>query len=275
MSVLEYWQQQKEPLLQALEGCATAADMAYQIRHALLQTEQNALAAMDDDILRQQAGILLSGLKNAAGLLDCHKQTQMWVPTSIKRQKRRIAPLQWFSFGLMAVLGVYCYGKGLWLALGLVVAALLLWVATLFPREAEKPQSDYQIVNKPDIDKLLPLLDGQVRAIDRALSDMAYLNDQLRGGGETADPVSLSRVADLMEALYEWDDDDRLPLSEPVNRLLESLGLCVLDYTPENRRYFNALPSKSVTRTLSPAILSVRDRQLLRRGTAAVRMDAV
>lgn len=275
MSVLEYWQQQKEPLLQALEGCATAADMAYQIRHALLQTEQNALAAMDDDILRQQAGILLSGLKNAAALLDCHKQTQVWVPTSIKRQKRRIAPLQWFAFGLMAVLGVYCYGKGLWLALGLVVAALLLWAATLFPKEAQKPQSDYQIVIKPDIDKLLPLLDGQVRAIDRALSDMAYLNDQLRGGGETADPVSLSRVADLMETLYEWDDEARLPLSEPVNRLLESLGLCVLDYTPENRRYFNALPSKSVTRTLSPAILSVRDRQLLRRGTAAVRMDAV
>lgn len=275
MSVLEYWQQQKEPLLQVLEGCATAADMAYQIRHALLQTEQNALAAMDDDILRQQAGILLSGLKNAANLLDCHKQTQVLVPLSIKRQKRRIAPLQWFAAGLMVLLGVYCYGKGLWLGLGLVIASLLLSAAALFPEKNNQTQSETQIVIKPDIDRLMPLLDGQIRGIDRALSDMAYLNDQLREGGETADPVSLSRVADLMEALYEWDDQLRAPLSEPVNRLLESLGLCVLDYTPENRRYFNALPSKSVTRTLSPAILSRKERQLLRRGTAAVRMDAV
>lgn len=275
MSVLECWQQQKEPLRQALEGCATAADMAYQVRHALLQTEQNALAAMDDDILRQQAGLLLSGLKGAVNLLDCHKQTQVWVPASIKKQKRRIAPLQWFSAGLMVLLGVYCYGKGLWLGLGLVIAALLLSAANLFPKEAEKPENEYQIIVKPDIDRLLPLLDGQVRAVDRAISDMAYLNDQLRSGGETADPVSLSRVADLMEALYEWDDELRAPLSEPMNRLLESLDLCVLDYTPENRRYFNALPSKSVTRTLSPAILSRKDRQLLRRGTAAVRMDAV
>ena len=33
---------------------------AAQQRHALLQTEQNALAEMTDDVLRQQAGVLMS-----------------------------------------------------------------------------------------------------------------------------------------------------------------------------------------------------------------------
>ena len=77
-----------------------------------------------------------------------------------------------------------------------------------------------------------------------------------------------------MEALYESDGEDMEGAHEAAKRLLSSLGLQAVDYSNETSRLFNALPSKTVTRTLSPAIVSAQDHQLLRRGTAAVRIDA-
>ena len=279
MSVFEHWQAQRDSLRTALSSCTETADVVYQIRHALLQTEQNALAAMDDDILRQQAGILLGCLKNAAGLLEANVQTQVWVPQSLKKKakRRKSETLVWISGSLVALLSAFCYLKGQWLGFSLGFGAIVLFCAGMLLARRETPfresREEVRVTLKPDVDRLFSVLDGQVRTIDRYLNDLGYLNDQLRESSETGDPVSLSRVADLMESLYECDGEARLALDEPVKRLLDSLGLCVLDYSAENRRYFNALPSKSVTRTLSPAILSAKDRQLLRRGTAAVQID--
>ena len=81
-------------------------------------------------------------------------------------------------------------------------------------------------------------------------------------------------AADLMEALYECEGEVPEAAGEAARKMLAVMGLTALDYTEENRRLFNALPSKSETRTLSPAIVSLEDRRLLRRGTAAVRTDA-
>ena len=63
-------------------------------------------------------------------------------------------------------------------------------------------------------------------------------------------------------------------LCRALKMCIRDRGLGALDYTEENRRLFNALPSKSETRTLSHDIVSLEDRRLLRRGTAAVRTDA-
>ena len=131
-----------------------------------------------------------------------------------------------------------------------------------------------RVVLKPDVERLLTLMDRQMRAIDRSLNDLAYLNEQLRGGLQTADAATLARAADLMEALYECDGEVPEAAGEAARKMLAVMGLTALDYTEENRRLFNALPSKSETRTLSPAIVSLEDRRLLRRGTAAVRTDA-
>ena len=98
----------------------------------------------------------------------------------------------------------------------------------------------------------------------------ALAADLAHGAGN----ATLARAADLMEALYECDGEVRETAGEAARKLLAGLGLTALDYTEENRRLFNALPSKSETRTLSPAIVSLEDRRLLRRGTAAVRTDA-
>ena len=220
----------------------------------------------------------MSLLKTSVSLVDCQASAQVWTP---RRQAERSAGrggiALWGAALLMQlVLGGYCYLKGL--ALGWLIAlAALLAGAWALVRERRRPnaqEDELRVVLKPDTERLLTLLDRQLRAIDRSLNDLAYLNDQLRGGPQAADAATLARAADLMEALYEYDGEARETAGEAARKLLAGLGLTALDYTEENRRLFNALPSKSETRTLSPAIVSLEDRRLLRRGTAAVRTDA-
>ena len=278
MNVFDHWQAQKPALRAALEEQTDLPGAADCVRHALLQTEQNALAEMSDDVLRQQAGVLMSLLKTSVGRVDCQASAQVWTP---RRQAERSAGrggiALWGAALLMQlVLGGYCYLKGL--ALGWLIAlAALLAGAWALVRERRRPnaqEDELRVVLKPDTERLLTLMDRQLRAIDRSLNDLAYLNDQLRGGPQAADAATLARAADLMEALYEYDGEVRETAGEAARKLLAGLGLTALDYTEENRRLFNALPSKSETRTLSPAIVSLEDRRLLRRGTAAVRTDA-
>lgn len=273
-NVFDHWQAQKPALRAALEEQTDPAGAADRVRHALLQTEQNALAEMTDEVLRQQAGVLMSQLKTSVDLVDCQTSAQVWTPRrqADKPAARGGIALWGAALLVQLALGGYCYLKGLALGWLLALAALLAgaWALVRERRRPTAPEDEVRVVLKPDVERLLTLMDRQMRAIDRSLNDLAYLNEQLRGGLQTADAATLARAADLMEALYECDGEVR----EAARRMLAGMGLTALDYTEENRRLFNALPSKSETRTLSPAIVSLEDRRLLRRGTAAVRTDA-
>lgn len=280
MSVYDHWQAQRASLRTALEAQSDMAGIVYQIRHALLQTEQNALAELTDDVLRQQAGVLMSALKNCVGLLEANIVAQVWVPQKAAAPKtaRGSRTLGVIAAVALLALCVYGYLKGDAILCLAALAALITGAAALLAARkkapAAIPQDEARVTLKPDLDRLFSILDGQVRAVDRSLNDLAYLNEQLRGGSDLADTSALARAAGLMESLYDLDGASAGPALDAARSLLSSLGLCALDYSSENQRLFNALPSKSETRTLSPAILSVQDHRLLRRGTAAVRITA-
>ena len=278
MNILQHWQNQKDALRSVLTDRISAADAVRHVRHALLQVEQNALAEMDDDLLRQQASVLMGSLKGSVGLLEAHGTAQIWVAQKIGSARSSSKMLWQIAAGVLAALAVWCGFRDEWLAMAMAFIGLAIGVCALFTERKEAaailPKDEVQTTVTVDIDRLFAILDGQLRSMDRYLSDFSYLNDQARGGAESADPITLSRAADLMEALYECDEAERAPAEEAARRLLEKLGLQAVDYCEEQSKLFNALPSKSVTRTLSPAIVSVKDQQLLRRGTAAVRISA-
>lgn len=278
MTIYEHWLIQKEQLRPLLAEQNDMAGVVYQVRHALLQTEQNALAELTDDILRQQAGVLLGCIKNSAGLLETHITAQVWVPQSMKKTPKADRSLGLFSLVALLLAGVWCALKGAWLPLVLIVASVSLaltgWIKAHSSASNAPAQAESRVTLQPDADRLFTLLDGQMRAVDRYLNDFLYLNEQLRGASECTDPAAVTRAVDLMEALYDCDESDRAPAEEAARKLLESLGMQVLEYSEETSRLFNALPSKNTTRTLSPAIISMKEQRLLRRGTAAVRIDA-
>lgn len=271
MTIFEHWQAQKDALQSRIQHHSAVADVAYQVRHTILQTEQNALSEMSDDILRQQCGVLFSCLKTSIGLMEASDASQICLPQkSSKVTKQRLIP-GLISWGLLLLLALYCYEKGLLVGAFLALCSLALGVFSLL-RKSEPPlQTETHITLNTDIDRLFSILDGQMRSIDRYIHDFSYLNDHLRCGNSIADDASLSHAADLFEALYECNEEERTPAEEAAKRLLASMGLRVVDYSTDTSRLFNTLPSKSTTRTLSPAIVSAQDQHLLRRGTAAVR----
>ena len=79
MSIFQHWQEQRDNLRPSLAKTMSAAEITGQVRHALLQTEHNALAELDDDLLRQQAAVLMGCLKSALSLLEAHGTAQIWV----------------------------------------------------------------------------------------------------------------------------------------------------------------------------------------------------
>lgn len=274
MTIYEHWLCQKEklpPLLQQTD----LSGLIYQLRHAILQTEQNALAEMQDDVLRQQTGVLFACIKNSVGFVEANVAVQTWIPQ--KKEKKTIGKLPLISLGLLLFTAVWSVLSSQWTLLFLTAAALVTGTLAWFdskPGHQPFPSDELRITMNPDVDKLCAVLDSQFRALDRYLNDFVYLNEQLRGSSDCTDPVAVSRAADLMESLYECDGDERAVVDEAAKKLLESLGLRVVDYSDDSSRYFNALPSKNTTQTLAPAILSIKDQRLLRRGTAAVKIDA-
>ena len=278
MSILHYWQEQRGSLQNVISAHTASADIVYRVRHALLQTEQNALADMNDDLLRQQAGILMSCLKGSLGLLEAHTAGEVWVAQKSQLSRQNDNRFWQFAAAAVAVLGVFCGLNGQWLAAALAAAGLILGFFALIKERksasAIMPKDEVRAAVSIDIARMFTVLESQLRAIERYLDDFSYLNDQARGDADCADPAVLSRAVEMIEALYDCNEAERAPVEDAARQLLRQLGLETVEYCEETSRLFNALPSKSVTRTLSPAILSVKDQKLLRRGTAAVRIDA-
>jgi len=278
MSVLHYWQEQRESLRSAITHQSTPADVIYHVRHALLQTEQNALSDMDDNLLRQQAGVLMSCLKGSLGLLEAHTAGAVWVAQKSQISKLSNSKLWQCAAAAIALLTVFCGLDGQWLAALLAAAGLGFgFFALTKERKAASailPKDEVHTSVSVDIERMFAVLESQLRAIDRYLDDFSYLNAQARGDTECADPAVLSRAVEMIEVMYDCSEAERAPVEDAARRLLHQLGLETVEYSEETSRLFNVLPSKSVTRTLSPALISVKDQTLLRRGTAAVRIDA-
>lgn len=276
MSIFEHWQSQKETLRSLLDVQSDLSGVIYQVRHAVLQTEQNALAELSDDVLRQQAGVLMSCIKNSIALMEVPMTSEVWTAQKQDEPVRKHSPFVLIFSGLMLLLLVVCILVRSWLCALLGVCALISGLIAMFPRKqaAASPDQEVRVTLKPDSERLFAILDGQMRAADRYLNDYSYLNDQLRGTSECTDPDVVLRTADLLEALYECDETQRAPADDAVRRLMECLGLRAVDYSPQTSKLFNVLPSKNTTQTIVPAILSISEQRLLKRGTAADKISA-
>ncbi len=280
MSAFECWETQREALRLKLNEQSSLADTAYCLRHAILQTEQNALSELEDDELRQQAGVLFSCVKTSVGMVELNVAATAWTPAPKAKEKRKNGSATlWAAAGIVqAALAAIGYITNQWLIFALALAALICGgIALISARRKPAPTKNTDEVHvtlRPDTDRLIGLMDSQLRAIDRYINDLAYLNEQLRGGADCEDVRSLGHIADLLEALYELSEDEREPAEEAAKQLMASMSLRAVDYSSESRSYFTALPSKTETRTIAPAIVSTKDYRLLRRGTAAVKIEA-
>lgn len=276
MEIFEYWQAQRESLRTELANQTDMNTSIYQIRKVLTQTEQNAFAELEDEIFRQQAGVLMSCVKNSVSLLAVNVVHQSWVAQKV--EKRTAGRKNWFSYAvIIALLLILILGitEKNWSFVILSAIGLAVSVMNLLPKNRQKqavlPKDEVKVTLTIDSEKLLQELDQQIRSVDRYLSDLRYLNEQLESGTDSTDSGMIARASLLMEAVSDCEDENREALQEAATGLLHQLGLTMLSYSADKKEYFSILPSKQVTRTITPAILSLKDGRLLKRGTAAVK----
>ncbi|MBE5802509.1 MAG: hypothetical protein E7319_09520 [Clostridiales bacterium] len=282
MTAFEHWQNERDALHSVISAQQDINGVVYEIRHAILQTEQNTLAAQSDDVLRQQTGVLFSMLKNSVSLLSAPISSTTWVAASKRKEKRHSGalPLMIAAFFAMVSAGLWGYARGDLLGWMLPLAALVLACIAMVIDAGERKKKTQQnsenvrVTFTPDPDKLLAVIDGQMRSLDRCINDFSYLNDTLRNPGGSVGKQNLNAVSELLEVIYSYDEDLRSQADDAVTHLLSGYGLVALEYTRERSKLFNALPSKNMTRTICPAIVSAEDHRLLRRGTAVVQTDA-
>lgn len=276
MEILEHWLIQREPLRIALENQTDMNTSIFQIRKALTQTEQNAFAELEDDILRQQAGVLMNCIKNSVSLLAVNVVHQSWVAQKVEKDAFR--KKNWFPFaaaGALVLILLLGINEKNWAFVILAALGLVLSVMNLLPKKKQVmtalPKDEVKITVTIDAEKLLKELDQQIHSVDRFLNDFRHLNQQMESGSDLADSGTISRASELMEAVSDCDDENQEALQDAAARLLGQLGMKLLSYSADKKEYFNILPSKQVTRTISPAILSAKDGRMLRRGIAAVK----
>lgn len=277
MTAFECWQEQRDELKLSLHKQNSMADVVFSIRHALMQTEQNLLAAQTDDVLRQQLGVLFSFAKSAVLYLETPMATSAWVAQSRKKQPANGGKLllRLMPIGLILLCGLFCYFEKLTFGWILSLVALGFYALSFLPEKKPAPSQDdaLRITLQPDVERLLSVIDGQMRTIDRCINDFAYLNDSLRGDDHSANAATAGKIGELLEAVYDVEPESREPLEDALQSLLSDMGLTAVPYSEQTARLFTALPTKNETRTIAPAIVTSDDFGLLRRGTAAVKMD--
>lgn len=281
MTAYESWQEQREELGKEVARQQELSGVIYAIRHALLQTEQNVLASQNDDVLRQQMGVVFALLKNSISLLNVPVSSTTWTAASRRNEKRleRGFPFLLAAGLVLLATVLWSYAKKDLLGWVLPLAAAVLCILGLVlnhkarkARTSDQPQ--LKVTHSIDSEALLNAIDAQIVMIDRCTNDFTHLNQSLRAPSGGIGVQNLEAVSDLLEVLYAYDDDLRQQSDEAIGQLLSEMGLETMEYTQENQKLFNQLPSKNMTRTLCPAILSAEDHHLLRRGTAVVRTDA-
>lgn len=278
MSAYQCWLAQREKLRDSLKATGDTSAAAYLVKHALAQVEQNTMAEQTDDLLRQQTGILFACSKTSLNLLDISITTRVWVARqqSVKTSKRRLS--FWVMLCaclLQALCGVAAYLQALplfWVPLCAALAATIAgWVFLRRAPAQEATDEDHlHVTAKPDTEKLFAAIDAQMRAVDRYISDFAYLNEQNTPANHAAELQNLSALAALLETVYGLEADAQPEAVEAVQRLMVGMGVSAVLYGAETARLFTVLPSLGETRTLVPAIVSEQNGALLLRGTAAV-----
>lgn len=273
--IWQHWQAPREALKQKLAVREDVSKVLYETRHALLQTEQNAMAEASDDITRQQIGLLFKTLTDGLVFLSVPTTVQTWhleVPQTVSRKpavQQRL--LYAILCAVQVLMALYCINQHLWLLLIPMLGCVVFcgWMAfqkntPATPQEALTPDAHVLL----DSENLLSLLDEQIRELDRLLADIEVLNEQLRGDPACTDQNTMNRFSELMEALYNGEDDASGDVIHTAEMILADMGVVLQNYSKEQSRYFSVLPTLNKARTIRPALISQKDGTLLCRGLA-------
>ncbi len=255
-------------------------------------------AQMSEDPVRvQEVQGMLQVVRNTLPLLETVTQTEIWEKQQKQEKDRKVRMTLPAAASLLA--GVICIVAGLigqsiaghvlrpmavlWTAAG---CALLVLGGYLTGRGGrKKPGRESAGASEGAVSQtflidpaaLWHVMQGIVMTADHSLEETGELAKLTEMGGSGSSPGPMSReeidfFSELLENAYarrRQDPDDPV-LSEQVESIryyLHARGVETLDYTAQNAKLFELLPSPGTSATLRPAMLC--GGVLIRRGLAA------
>ena len=236
-----------------------------EINRVLMQYNEQA----PSDVIRRAASAFLTTVRYALPLIDSSGEIQTYERTLPKEKKNAagwaaLAIGAGFSaaaaFFLMTATAAMSPVGLVLLAAGLV--GIFIGGLKFGRNRGAAPRVEQIIEVHPDPDKIYRNLTGYLTAVDRCLEDVQI--DELRDKEQAAPEVSgrmalpedeLQLLSGILEAAYaRGDSPDAQSVISNIRFYLHKKGIEVIEYSEENARYFNKMPSR-VQGTLRPAIL--------------------
>ena len=267
---MKAYDERREELIRALKECP---DVKATADCAALFLDRLCREAMADAASREERAEierLFAAAKAGLACMQAVTQAEVTLRRAAAKpltgRQKLSAYLPYVSLFLGAVLCV-------WLILEGERAAAVLCVPLMALSFAQKkealPEEETAAAPKADDYELVRLFDRLIDRLDAlAAARRAEKEDRLAPGGE---PLLLTDgllepLQMLMEAAETQDGRYALKTLPQVREALLAQGVQAVDYSEENRAYFEMFPSEQGGRTIRPALL--REGKLILRGQA-------
>lgn len=267
---MKAYDERREELQSALKQCRDVketADCAALFLDRLCREAMAEAASRDE---RAEIERLFSAAKGGLMCMQAVTQAEITVKRTASRplegRERLRAMLPYLSLFLGAILCVWLILEG---ARAAAVLCVPLMALSLVPRKERAPEEETSAAPRADVYELMRLFDRLVDRLD-ALREARRVEreDRLAPSGE---PLLLTDgllepLQMLMEAAETQDGRYALKTLPQVREALRAQGVQAVDYSEENRAYFELFPSEQGGRTIRPALL--REGRLILRGQA-------
>jgi len=287
-SMQMYLEKDKERFLNNLAKTLNKAAALKEVRNELDRILYSYNEQDLSDAQKEAASFMIQSVKPAFSALEADGEATVFTREEVNGKKEEAKRSVFFTVFLF--LGLLCslaslgyiyiayvqYAKDYYpwaLFGGVFLASLFLLLAGIFSKKKPaKERKQYYAEMHIDSEKVYQSVFATILVIDKQLEELQIresiaLKKQMQEGGSGVDDNEIELYAQLLESAYADRDN---PLSQEfVSQLkyyLHKHHIEVVEYTKENKGYFDFMPSEAVS-TIRPAFLL--DGTILKKGLAS------
>ncbi len=287
MKMIELLEKDKETLLTELAASGKAEKAVTVLENELDRLLLTYNEQCSGERERNAAAYMTQAIRLSLPLIDTAGETKIWETAQAKERKGRPG----FAVILLVAAGVILCGialvplitgladagqdpaflRTLGLTLGGLAAALIAGLLAGRPgRKPKQPTRHAQTL--PDPEKIYRSFRNAILSVDQSLDEIRSLERWAKREeaglieGREISSSELDLFSDLLEAANSQDPEYALEKIEAIRYYLHRQQIEVVDYSPENARYFDMMPGQYAG-TIRPAL--VADGNLLRKGMAS------
>ena len=285
MKMLELLEKDKDRILTDLAKAATPEKGTVVLENEMDKLVLQYNEQCDNERERDTAAYLMQAIRLAIPFLDSVGETKVWERETGKGPRKNNLPaiiLAIFAVCLIALAvipdmvinettGIQTpemarYGFG---AAG---GILMLIAGILFGRPAKLGDKEQQVEIRVDSGKTYRSLRNAILSVDQSLEEIQaqerWARKEQAGTIEGKDITDseINLFADLLTAGYTKDGEYALDKIEDLKYYLHKNQIEIVDFSEENKRYFDIMPGKG-TGTIRPALIA--EGKLLKKGLAS------